>query len=333
MAVDVPDTDLELDAMAAGEPDPDLDALAVQVEGLDLEENEAGHGAYGVVYRVTVDGKECFAKKLHSILVQAYSYYPDATTRQKDIIVEKFRKECLILSELNHPNVVSFVGVHFGRDRNDISLVIEMLRYELADFVEKNPNILLIKHIRILYDVSKGLHFLHSLTPPLIHRDLTAYNILLTEDLTAKIADLGVSRYLDPSMANTARLTVNPGHIAYMPPESQMKDPVYTTKLDIFSFGNLILHIINGKLPRVYTLPLDRMNQLSPEGRVELMRRNDSVHERMNEQHCLYPLIIRCLHDRPEGRPSAEEVSTTLRELYRRTCREVCVCVCVCVCV
>ncbi len=50
--------------------------------------------------------------------------------------------------------------------------------------------------IHILYDVFKGLHYLHSLTLPLIHRDLTAPNILLTEDLTAKIGDLGVSRYV-----------------------------------------------------------------------------------------------------------------------------------------
>ena len=237
-------------------PDVDLTALAVQVEGLDLEENRAGSGAYGVVFKVTVGGRQCIAKKLHNILLHTNAF------NQREFITEKFCNECRILSTLNHPNVVGFVGVHYGRDRDDISLVMERLHTDLAVFVEQNPNTLLFQRISILYDVSKGLHYLHGLTPPLIHRDLTAMNILLTEDLTAKIADLGMSRYVDPSTPNT--LTVNPGHLAYMPPESQLENPSYTTKLDIFSFGNLILHTINGKLPKVYESPTEQSEPTEP---------------------------------------------------------------------
>ncbi len=50
-----------------------LDALLVQVEGLDLEENRAGSGAYGCVFRVTVNGRDCISKKLHNILLQEQS--------------------------------------------------------------------------------------------------------------------------------------------------------------------------------------------------------------------------------------------------------------------
>ena len=168
----------------------DLDALVVQVEGLDLEENQAGHGAYGCVFRVTVNGKDCIAKKLHTILLQ------ERSLGQRGNIVTKFRNECHILSVLHHPNIVGFVGVHYGHDKNDISLIMERLHSDLADFVETHRDTNIATRIHILYDVSKGLQYLHSLTPPLIHRDLTAPNILLTEDLTAKIGDLGVSRYV-----------------------------------------------------------------------------------------------------------------------------------------
>ena len=95
----------------------DLDALRVQVEGLNLEENILGSGAYGVVYKVTVDGKKCIAKKLHNILIHAVKHYPRG---QDDTIIRKFHNECRIMSQLKHPNVVGFVGVHYGRDRNDI---------------------------------------------------------------------------------------------------------------------------------------------------------------------------------------------------------------------
>ncbi len=108
----------------------DLDALVVQVEGLDLEENKAGSGAYGCVFRVTVNGRQCIAKKLHHILLQEQSL------GQRERILTNFNKECHILSGLDHPNIVGFVGVHYGRDKNDISLIMERLHSDLANFVE-----------------------------------------------------------------------------------------------------------------------------------------------------------------------------------------------------
>ena len=108
-----------------------LTDLEVQVEGLNLED-KIGSGAFGVVFKVTVNGRECIATKLHDILLQADNYYPNATTEQRDYIVSKFKEECRIHSQLNHPNVVSFVGVHYGRDQNDISLIMERLHFDLA---------------------------------------------------------------------------------------------------------------------------------------------------------------------------------------------------------
>ena len=291
--------------------DVDLESLRVQVEGLDLEE-KVGRGSYGIVYAVTVDGKKCIAKKLHDILLQEEAY------GQERFIVGKFHQECRILSQLKHPNVVGFVGVHCGCDKNDISLIMERLHCDLADFVRKNPDTPLCDQIHILYDVSKGLDYLHSQSPPLIHRDLTAPNVLLTEDLVAKIGDLGMSRYIDPLLAT--RLTTNPGNLLYMPPECRVKDPRYTTKLDIFSFGNLIIHTVTGALPPVYDTPSTGLGIVQTirriRGRVELMRREEAVHKQIGETHCLYPLIIRCLRDSPEQRPPVGEVRRALRKLY-----------------
>ena len=104
-----------------------------------------------------------------------------------------------------------------GRDRNDICQIMEMLHCNLADFVKKNPHAPLCDRLCILYDVSEGLDYLHSRTPSFIHRDLTANNILLTEDLTPKIGDLGMSRYIDPLL--TKDKLSNPYH---MPPECRL---------------------------------------------------------------------------------------------------------------
>ena len=128
---------------------------------------------------------------------------------------------------------------------------MERLHSDLVIFVETHPDTNIATRIHILYDISKGLHYLHSLTPPLIHRDLTAPNILLTEDLTAKIGDLGVSRYVDLDRLTQIVLTSTPRNAGYMPSESYEERPIYTTKLDIFSFGHLIIHTVIGDFPKV----------------------------------------------------------------------------------
>ena len=290
--------------MASQQEFMDLDALLVQVEGLGLEENEIASGAYGVVFKVTVNGRKCAAKKLHNILLQ------EKSLGQRQDFIAKFQNECRILSALDHPNVVSFVGVHYGRDKNDISLIMERLHSDLAKFVETHPAAKLTTRIHILYDVSKGLCYLHSLTPPLLHRDLTAPNIMLTEDLTAKIIDLGVSRYVDPESL-THCLTSVPGNPTYMPPECHVDYPTYTTKLDIFSFGHLIIHTVIGDFPKVCGT-----GKYVKYGKVELMRRDKAVHgEKMGKKHVLYPLVVRCLNDRPQQRPSIDEVSSSLGQL------------------
>ncbi len=155
--------------------DVDLHDLVVQVEGLELED-KIGSGAYGKVLKVTVNGRECIAKKLHDVLRETDVYFPNAPTH--NVTVRKFHEECRILSGLNHPNVVSFVGVHYGGGQNDLSLIMEKLHSDLANYIKKNPDTNLAERIHILYDVSKGLCYLHSLTPPLIHRDLTASNFI-----------------------------------------------------------------------------------------------------------------------------------------------------------
>jgi len=79
------------------------------VHGLDTGERK-GSGVYGVVCKVTVDGVPCIAKRLHDILVS-----PDVPRKQRAYIKKKFHDECVLLSQLSHPNIVHFVGVENWR--------------------------------------------------------------------------------------------------------------------------------------------------------------------------------------------------------------------------
>jgi len=205
------------------------------VHGLDTGEKK-GSGSYGVVYEVTVDGVPCIAKRLHDILVS-----PEVPRKQRTYIEQKFRDECVLLSQLRHPNIVHFIGIHYGSNQDDMSLIMECLDTDLARCLETQPNISIEVKLSILLDVSYGLLYLHTHSPKIIHRDLTAPNILLTRDKRAKIADLGVSKLLDPRTQAAMRQTKAPGTIYYMPPEALLENPNYDETLDIFSFGHLAL--------------------------------------------------------------------------------------------
>ena len=183
---------------------------------------------------------------------------------------------------------------------------------DLAKCLDTHPDIPLPLKLSILLDVSYGLLHLHSQTPPIIHRDLTAANVLLTEGLRAKIADLGVSKIFDLQQIQRATHTAAPGAHAYMPPEALSPKPQYDTKLDSFSFGVLSLYTANQEFPSVHEPSMTTAIVRRKE--VQIFKRQHWIDE-MGVNHTLYPLVIQCLQDHPDQRPSAKELSDMLSGL------------------
>ena len=122
---------------------------------------------------------------------------------------------------------------------------MERLERNLDDLLEKVPNISLALKCSILIDVGMGLLYLHTHDPQIIHRDLTAKNVRLTQSLVAKITDFGNSRIVNQQPGQLAQtLSQLPGTLVYMPPEALTADPHYDYSLDVFSFGHLSLFVV-----------------------------------------------------------------------------------------
>ena len=282
------------------------------VEG--LSGASKGSGSYGAVYEVTVKGVARIAKRLHNILVS-----PDVSQAERQGIRDKFIEECLMLSQLDHQNIVKFVGVHFNpKDRSDITLIMEQLHTDLDKFLSPDVSpheIPLLMKLSILADVSSGLLYLHTgLDKPLIHRDLTAGNVLLTEDFKrAKIADLGVSKLVDNYAHRTTTRTVCPGTLAYMPPEALVEKPKYDTSLDIFSFGHLSLYVALQKFPVVYEISPEDMLMAYQSRQVAVFKRKKWIDKL--DSHCLRDTICTCLNDEPKNRPSTKDVNGKIMDL------------------
>ena len=279
------------------------------IEGLH-EAREIGRGSYGAVYEVRVNSVPCIAKRVLDILVGRGKEEP-VGDEERMAIVRLFHEECDLLSTLHHPNVVQFMGVHYGHDEADTSLIMEHMHMDLERCMKKYPNIPLPYKTSILRDVAYGLAYLHSI--PIIHRDLNTGNILLTESLRAKVADLGVSKLFDRKVVHTR--TKVPGAMDFMPPECFDESPKYDDKLDIFSFGHLTICLVNQKSPLVADknlIPGDVEN-----GQVQVGKRRESL-SRMGSTHPLYSTVVQCLSDNPDRRPT----STVLVKMLEDTCEQ-----------
>jgi len=259
-----------------------------------------------------VNGIPCIAKRLHDILVGRGQ--TEAVEKfQKKSIQAKFRRECVFLSRLRHPNIVQFMGVHYGQDPSDLTLIMECLPMDLERCLQQYPNLPLPIKISILLDVSYGLLHLHSQKPPIIHRDLTAANILLTSDMKAKIADLGVSKILDLHLLQGASQTAVPGALGYMPPEALKLVPAYDTKLDDFSFGVVALYVANQEFP----MPEEHVTvEAVQKQETHIEKRREWVNQ-VGKSHPLYKLITTCLQDVPDRRPATSQINGALKQLSK----------------
>ena len=149
------------------------------------------------------------------------------------------------MSDLRHPNITLFLGVCFLPNCQLPVMLMERLDGSLDDLLETVPNIPLTLKRSMLEDVARGLLHLHKHTPQIVHRDLTAKNVLLTTSLVAKITDFGNSRIVNLQPGQLARTFSRlPGTLVYMPPEALSASSRYGPSLDIFSFGHLALFML-----------------------------------------------------------------------------------------
>lgn len=288
---------------------PELEPLLLK-DVVDTGER-LGEGAFGVVLKLRVAGATlCAGKTIHGILTCKDNQ------GAKDVVFNFF-KECKMMAELRHPNIVQFMGVCLLQGFHTPILVMELLTDCLHNFLLTHANLPIGMRQSLLTDVASALVFMHSRDPQIIHRDLTAKNVLVDErSIKAKIADLGNSRFTRKS---TASLTRIPGTPVYMPPEAFEPNPDYCDKLDIFSFGHLGLFTLTQVFPEKLLTPnfnTEKDEKLT--SRTEVERRKpyfDLLHEPLSGDHPLVELIKMCLANVQKKRPSAMQVLQRLEDM------------------
>lgn len=188
-----------------------------------------GKGSHGYVYKAIVRGKPVAVKR------------PSRPISSSEITNE-VDNEIDILSNIHSPRLVNLVG--FTNDSKYRLLVVEfMCNGTLFDVLHSSSrNLNWVRRIRLALQTAKAIDVLHSSNPPVIHRDIKSANVLIDHNFNARLGDFGLAlRGFD-----RVRSTPPAGTMGYLDPCYVTPDNL-STKIDVFSFGILLLEIISGR--------------------------------------------------------------------------------------
>ncbi|RWR76582.1 putative wall-associated receptor kinase-like protein 16 [Cinnamomum micranthum f. kanehirae] len=267
-----------------------------------------GQGGYGVVYKGTLPDNRIVAIKKSKIV--------DANQ------IEQFINEIDILSQINHRNVVKLLGCCLEDQ-------IPLLVYEfisngtLYSHIHETggiQSISLQNRLRIATETAEALAYLHSATSiPIFHRDVKSTNILLDDNLNAKVSDFGASRLVP--IDQTQITTLVQGTLGYLDPE-YFQTSQLTAKSDVYSFGVVLVELLTAKKPvclsrseKDRNLAMHFISAMKENRLLQVLE--DQVRNEGYETQliAIAQLAKRCLKVKGEERPTMKEVMVELQRL------------------
>ena len=237
---------------------------------------------------------------------------------------KEFGQEMLILSQINHKNVVKLLGCCLEVEVPILvyEFVLNGTLFELIHGKNQASQISFNTLLRIAHEAAEGLSFLHLYaSPPIIHGDVKTSNILLDDNYMAKVSDFGAS-ILAPSDKEQF-VTMVQGTCGYLDPE-YMQTCQLTDKSDVYSFGVILLEILTGQLPlklegseKQRSLSLIFLSAMKENNLEAVLVNHVKGQESMELLAGLADLAKKCLDMCGDNRPSMKEDADELNRMRK----------------
>ncbi|OWZ20572.1 TKL protein kinase [Phytophthora megakarya] len=264
-------------------------------------------GGYGEVYAGMFNDESVAVKMLLPEMRKSISH------------LNAFLAEVKLMATLNHERIVQFVGVAWD-SLTDLCVLSEFmeggdLRTLLKNCEEHNTPLGFDRSkATIALHVAHALTYLHSLSPPVLHRDLKSKNILLTAQLDAKLTDFGVSRE-----RSDHTMTGGVGSSRWMAPEVMMGER-YDDKADMFSFGVVLAELDQHLLPYANTKDNSNSGRAMPDLAILQMVATGRLRIEFSDAapKAIKELGMACVSIDPNDRPTASEALYKLHTILAR---------------
>ncbi|XP_050134943.1 G-type lectin S-receptor-like serine/threonine-protein kinase B120 isoform X1 [Malus sylvestris] len=293
-------------SLRGGKNDPELPlfslrSLAAATNNFS-EANKLGEGGFGPVYKgILIANEEVAIKRLSKKSGQGH---------------QEFMNELKLIAKLQHTNLVRLLGCCI-EDEEMILIYEYMPNRSLDKFLfdsSERTKLDWRTRFRIIEGVAQGVLYIHKYSRlKIIHRDLKASNVLLDETMKPKISDFGMAKIfgMDQTEANTNRVV---GTYGYMSPEYALYGH-FSEKLDVFSFGVLLLEIVSGKRNSAFHRFEDPLTLAGWAWRLWKEGREIEVIDELLRETCQLDEALRCIHvgllcvqEAPADRPSMSSV-------------------------
>ncbi|KAL3737272.1 hypothetical protein ACJRO7_026097 [Eucalyptus globulus] len=263
-----------------------------------------GRGGYGTVYKGILPNSTIVAIKKSKLVDENQ--------------IEQFINEVIVLSQINHRNVVKLLGCCLETEVP--LLVYEFVNngtlFEHVHNPNKSSKMSWETRLRIASETAGVLSYLHSAASiPIIHRDVKSTNILLDANYTAKVSDFGASRLVPLDQAELS--TMVQGTLGYLDPE-YLHTSQLTEKSDVYSFGVVLVELLTGKKALSFDRPEEERSLAMyfllalKEDRLFQIVEELIAHEDNEQVKRVADLAKRCLKLKGEERPTMKEVASEL---------------------